>query len=62
MIFGKKIYLSGKILQELIIASLFIIKAILKSLSATFHVQCAGNITASFLMQKVHTILDKLIW
>ncbi len=37
-------YFSIIILQEWIIASLFIIKAILNPFSATFHVQCAGNI------------------
>jgi hypothetical protein len=40
-------YISRIISQELIIASLFIIKAILNPFSATFH---AGNISASFLM------------
>jgi hypothetical protein len=40
MIWGKKnyFYFSRIIQKELIIASLFIIKAILKSFSATFHV------------------------
>jgi len=40
MIFGKKnyFYFSRKISQELIIASLFIIKAILNPFSAAFHV------------------------
>jgi hypothetical protein len=51
MIFGKKFF-SRIILQELISASLFIIKAILYPLSATFHVKCAVNISASFPMQK----------
>jgi hypothetical protein len=50
MIFGKKyyFYFSKIISQELIIASLFIIKAILNPFSGTFHVLCAGNISASF--------------
>ncbi len=43
-------YFSRIILQEFIIASLFIIKAILNPFSANFHVQCAGNISASFSM------------
>ncbi len=38
--------------QELIIPSLFIVKAILNPFSATFHVQCSGNISASFSMYK----------
>ncbi len=48
--FWQKIYFyfSRIISQELIIASLFIIKAILNSFSVTFHVQCIGNISASF--------------
>ncbi len=45
-------YFSTIILQELIIASFFIIKAILNPLPATFHVWCAGNISALFSMQK----------
>jgi len=47
----KYFHFSRIISQELIIASLFIINAIkLYPFSATFHVQCAGNISASFLM------------
>ncbi len=51
--FGQKkfyFYFSRIISQELIIASLFIIKAILNPFSATFHESCAGNISASFSM------------
>jgi len=48
MIFVKINLLSRIISKEIIIASLFIIKAILNPFSAAFHVKCAGNISASF--------------
>jgi len=38
MIFGKTLFFSKIISKEIISASLFIIKAILNPLSATFHV------------------------
>ncbi len=41
-------YFSSIILQELIITSLFDIKIILNPFAGTFHVKCAGNISASF--------------
>ncbi len=46
----KYFYFSIIISQELIIASLFIIKDILNPFSATFPAQCSGNISASFSM------------
>jgi len=48
--FWQKRYFRIIISQELIIASLIIIEAILNPFSATFHVYCAGNISASFSM------------
>ncbi len=46
--------------QELIIASLFIIKAILNPFSSTFHIYSAqGIFKLHFQCKKVHTILDK---
>jgi hypothetical protein len=59
MIFGKT-FISTKIAQELIIASLFIIKAILKPSSATLRAECTPNISATFSMKKMHTILHKI--
>ncbi len=60
----KNIILFFNKVQELIIASLFIIEAILNPFSATFDEQCTGNISASFQhhfpCKKVHTVLNKI--
>jgi hypothetical protein len=57
MVFAKNkyFYFSRIVSKEIIIASLFIIKAILNPFSATFDVKCAWNISASFSrLKSVH--------
>jgi hypothetical protein len=56
---AKKNYFSRIISQELIIASLFIIKAILNPLSATY---VQGIFQHNFQCKNVHTILNKICY
>jgi hypothetical protein len=51
---------SSIISQDLNIASLFIIKAILNLFSATFHASAQEIFEHHFQYKKVHTILDKI--
>jgi len=62
MIFGKKLFFISRIFsQELIISSLFIIKAILNPFQLPSMYSAQGIFQHHFQCKKVHTILDK-IW